>query len=207
MDEERLFVKIDEGCIQAAPGCSEKSQIQNGQITQRYLVPGVDTNRCVIIGNGPSRKLTPLEQIDCTTFGCNQIYQDFQPDYLLAQDKEVIHQMQVDNVIQPVYVPQSSYRIFRDNTYTQLHDMKEIRFPYVRMNSWLSGEQAMVLAAQLGYVRIDLIGFDGGPESIYREPQAHAQPHRERYTRTLKIIQEYYPKIQITVDDYFTSRG
>ena len=49
-----------------------------------------EINRCVVIGNGPSRKLTPLEQIKWPTFGCNQIYKDFQPNYLLAQDKAVL---------------------------------------------------------------------------------------------------------------------
>lgn len=163
--------------------------------------------RCVIIGNGPSRRLTPLDQIKWPTFGCNQIYRDYQPDYLLAQDKAVLHQMQQDGVIQPVYVPQSSYRRHRHSTYTQLHDMRELKFPHTRMNSWLTGEQAIVMAAQLGFNRIDLVAFDGGPESIYREPQKQAQPHRERYQRTLRTIQEYFPHIKITVDQYFTSRG
>lgn len=163
--------------------------------------------RCVIIGNGPSRRLTDLYSIPHTTFGCNQIYREFQPNYLLAQDREVLHQMKMDAVLEPVYVPQLSYRQFKDNTHTQIHDMRELRLPNTRMNSWLTGEQAMVMAAQLGFTHIDLLGFDGGTDSLYRDPQANPQPHRERYTRTFKIILEYFPKIKITVDQYFTSRG
>ena len=166
-----------------------------------------EIKRCVVIGNGPSRKLTPLEQIKWPTFGCNQIYRDFLPDYLLAQDKNVLHQMQIDGVTEPVYVAQSSYRLHSTNTWTELHDMRELRFPYTRMNSWLTGEQAIVLAAQLGFTYVDLLAFDGGNESIYREPQKHPQPHKERYQRTLSLIREYYPNINITVDQYFTSRG
>ena len=211
MDETRHFIEIDEGCIPAAPRCSEKSQVQDSEITQKLLVlKPIDPEkikRCVIIGNGPSRHLVPLDQIAWPTFGCNQIYQDYQPDYLLAQDKEVLHQMQKDHVTEPVYVAQESYRRHCSDTRTLLHDMREIRFPHVRMNSWLTGEQAIVLAAQLGFIRIDLIGFDGGVESIYRQPQDTAQPHRDRYQRNFKIIQEYYPRILITVDQYFTSRG
>jgi hypothetical protein len=115
--------------------------------------------------------------------------------------------MQRDHVTEPVYVAQESYRRYHSSTETQLHDMREIRFPHVRMNSWLTGEQAIVLAAQLGFTRIDLIGFDGGVESIYRQPQDNAQPHRQRYQKNFKTIQEYYPRILITVDQYFTSRG
>jgi hypothetical protein len=211
LDEERHFIEIDERHLQAAPGCSQESQVQDSEITQESLVlQPIDPNkikRCVIIGNGPSRHLVPLDQIAWPTFGCNQIYQDYQPDYLLAQDREVIHQMQKDHVTEPVYVAQHQYRKYSTSTFTQLHDMREIKFPHVRMNSWLTGEQAMVLAAQLGFTRMDLVGFDGGPESIYREPQRQAQPHRERYQRTLQTIKEYFPHIKITVDQYFTSRG
>lgn len=155
--------------------------------------------RCVIIGNGPSRLGLRLDEIPHTTFGCNEIYRDFRVDYLLAQDKEVLHRMQQDGIDQPVYVAQSSYRLHKHNTYTQLPDMREIRFPYTRMSSWLTGEQAIVLAAQLGYTHIDLIGFDGGVESIYRPDQTHAQPTRQRYEKTIPTILEYYPDLSINM--------
>ena len=166
-----------------------------------------EIQRCVILGNGPSRHLVPLDSIPWPTFGCNQIYLDYQPTYLLAQDREVIHQMQKDHVTEPVYVAQHQYRKYSTSSFTQLHDMRELRFPHTRMNSWLTGEQAIVMAAQLGFTRMDLVGFDGGPESIYRGAQRQAQPHRDRYARTLKTLQEYFPKIRITVDRHFTSRG
>lgn len=170
-------------------------------------IPQNKTRRCVIIGNGPSRRLTDLYSIPHTTFGCNQIYREFQPNYLLAQDNRVLHEMKMDALLEPVYVPQLSYRQFKNNSHTQIHDMRELRLPHIRMNSWLTGEQAIVMAAQLGFNHIDLLGFDGGRESLYRDPQDNAQPHRERYIKTFKIIQEYFPKIKITVDQYFTSRG
>jgi hypothetical protein len=155
--------------------------------------------RCVIIGNGLSRKLMPLDQIPWPTFGCNQIYREFQPDYLLAQDRNVLIGMRKDGVTEPVWVPHHSYRRFSTDTQTQIHDMREIRFPHVRMNSWLTGEQAIVLAAQLGFTRMDLIGFDGGTESMYREPQGTEQPSITRYLDTFKKILEYYPKIRINI--------
>ena len=193
MDEERHVIQIDERCLQAAQRCGQKSKIQDIKITQRSLV------RCVIIGNGPSRLRFRLEDIPYTTFGCNEIYRDFRVDYLLAQDKEVLHRMQQDNIDQPVYVAQSSYRLHRDNTYTQLPDMRQIRFPYTRMSSWLTGEQAIVLAAQLKYKIIDLIGFDGGVQSIYRKDQTHAQPTLHRYNKTIPKILEYYPNLTINI--------
>ena len=166
------------------------------------MLQPIDPNkikRCVIIGNGLSRKLMPLDQIAWPTFGCNQIYREFQPDYLLAQDRGVLMEMRRDGVTEPVYVAQESYRRFSTSTETQLHDMREIKFPHVRMNSWLTGEQAIVLAAQLGFTRIDLIGFDGGVESMYREPQGTQQPSIDRYLTNFKKILEYYPKIRINI--------
>jgi uncharacterized Rossmann fold enzyme len=56
-----------------------------------------------------------------------------------------------------------------------------------------------VLAAQLGFTRIDLIGFDGGVESMYREPQGTQQPSIDRYLTNFKKILEYYPKIRINI--------
>ena len=155
--------------------------------------------RCVIIGNGPSRKLLPLDQIPYTTFGCNQIYHDFQPDYLLAQDREVLHQMREDRMTEPVWVAQESYRRYHEDTYTKCHDMREIRFPYYRMNSWFTGEQAIVLAAQKGFTHMDLIAFDGGPVSMYREERVITHPTVDRYLANFKKILEYYPKIRINI--------
>lgn len=163
-------------------------------------MPLTEFRECAIIGNGPSRQRYRLEDITVTTFGCNEIYRDFRVDYLLAQDRKVLHAMQKDNIDQTVYVPQHSYRIHSNNTYTQLPDMQEIQFPYVRMNSWLSGEQAIVLAAQMGFKRMACIGFDGGVKSIYRPDQKHAQPTMDRYERTFTKILEYYPDITINID-------
>ena len=46
-----------------------------------------------IIGNGPSRKGVDLNDLDGTTFGCNALYRDFTPDYLLSGDAGVIKEI------------------------------------------------------------------------------------------------------------------
>ena len=121
--------------------------------------------QCTIIGNGHSRKKHALNDIDHTTFGCNQIYKEYNPTYLIAKDKRVLEQMSKDSV-KKVYLPMMSYRAHRHDSTITIPEMIEIRFPYFRMNSWLTGEIAIVLAAQLGFTDIDVIGFDGGPDSI-----------------------------------------
>ena len=46
-----------------------------------------------IIGNGPSRKGIDLEELEGTTFGCNALYRDFTPDYLVSGDAGVIKEI------------------------------------------------------------------------------------------------------------------
>ena len=46
-----------------------------------------------IIGNGPSRKQVKLNELEGTTFGCNALYRDFKPDYLVSGDAGVIKEI------------------------------------------------------------------------------------------------------------------
>jgi hypothetical protein len=46
-----------------------------------------------IIGNGPSRKGIDLKELEGTTFGCNALYRDFTPDYLVSGDAGVIKEI------------------------------------------------------------------------------------------------------------------
>ena len=46
-----------------------------------------------IIGNGPSRKELHLSELEGTTFGCNAIYRDFTPDYLIGGDATIIKEI------------------------------------------------------------------------------------------------------------------
>jgi hypothetical protein len=49
--------------------------------------------RAYIIGNGPSRKNVDLTKLKGKTFGCNALYRDFSPDYLLSGDAGVIKEI------------------------------------------------------------------------------------------------------------------
>ena len=46
-----------------------------------------------IIGNGPSRKGIDLNDLDGATFGCNALYRDITPTYLLSGDAGVIKEI------------------------------------------------------------------------------------------------------------------
>jgi hypothetical protein len=164
--------------------------------------------KCTVIGNGASRKQHDLTKLNYPTFGCNQIYKEFMPDWLIAKDRRVLEQMSKDKIKQ-VYLPMMSHRAHRETSTIMIPDMRPIRFPYFRMNSWLTGEICIVFAAQLGFTDIDVIGFDGGPDSIYRERTdtnvslVHNQVPKWRYKHTFEKILAYYPKIKINTDKDF----
>jgi hypothetical protein len=46
-----------------------------------------------IIGNGPSRKGLDIDTLDGTTFGCNALYRDYSPDYLVSGDSNIIKEI------------------------------------------------------------------------------------------------------------------
>lgn len=151
---------------------------------------------CVIIGNGPSRQLHDITSIKLPTFGCNQIYRDHQPTYLLAQDRKILNQMQTDGITCPVYVPYMVWRRYSTDTHTQLPDMRPIKTKMIT-KKYLTGEWCVILASQLGFKHCLLLGFDGGVASIYRQDYTHAQPTQERYAKTLQQITEEY-KIKLS---------
>ena len=49
----------------------------------------------IVIGNGKSRKHLDLNFIkkNSITFGCNALYRDFTPHYLLSTDSKMIHEI------------------------------------------------------------------------------------------------------------------
>jgi hypothetical protein len=165
--------------------------------------------RCYVIGNGHSRQHYDIDHLAWPKFGCNQIYKDHKVDYLCAQDKDVLHQMQQDRVTQTVYLPALKWRSFRHNSWTQLPSMEPVALGNDIMASWLTGEIAIMLAAQKGFDRIILIGFDGGPDSWYRERTKTdqslqvCQSRPERYEHSFAKIKKTYPHIIIEPDEYF----
>ena len=124
--------------------------------------------RCTIIGNGPSRKNYILKNIEGMTFGCNQIYKEYQPTFLVAQDRHVLEKMSSDRV-HTVFVPQERWRMFRnDSRMKHIRNMQAIGLPTTGPTQLLSGHWCMLLAAQLGFTQLRLLAFDGGPDSLYR---------------------------------------
>ena len=51
------------------------------------------TKQAYIIGNGPSRAEFYLSELEGTTFGCNALYRDYRPDWLIGGDATIIKEI------------------------------------------------------------------------------------------------------------------
>ncbi len=112
----------------------------------------------LIIGNGKSRlqfDLKVLQEI-FTTYGCNALYRDFMPDFLISHDMGIADEI-VENRVH-----------YKTNFYTQHGTKMDNRHTkgepinFVIQDKWMgdSGTGALRLALKNGHKNIYMIGFD-----------------------------------------------
>jgi len=145
-------------------------------------------SRAVVIGNGESRRAINLNLLTADTLiGCNAIHRDTVVDHLICCDRrmadEAASNPQTKNTL--IYVRPLWFHYFR-----KILKNKNIRptpdLPYQGEykkddpDHWGSGGYAVLLAAQLAYSEIELIGFDLYPinsavNNIYKGTKNYAQ--------------------------------
>lgn len=115
----------------------------------------------VVLGNGISRSTIPLEKIKkhktgiggvnrMQTYGCNALYRDFAPDFLVATNKNIVNEI-IDNGVSNTIVLTSGSNILQ-------HPGKLHMLPYgINMNA---GATAAYMACFDGHKKVYLIGFD-----------------------------------------------
>jgi hypothetical protein len=129
------------------------NQITNNQIS----------DRAVIIGNGTSRLDFNLQHLKTKsgllgaktvqTYGCNALYRDFTPDFLVAIGNHGI----IDEIARTVY-PNDNI-VYTNNLHLLEHPNKFYLIPYDPYAD--AGTTAAYIAAFDGHKRIYLLGFDG----------------------------------------------
>ena len=142
----------------------------------------------VVLGNGESRRDINLSSLIADTLiGCNAIHRDTVVDHLICCDRrmadEAASNPQTKNTL--IYVRPAWFHYFR-----KILKNKNIRItpdlPYQGEykkddpDHWGSGGFAVLLAAQLGFTEIELIGFDLYPinsavNNIYKGTKNYAQ--------------------------------
>ena len=108
-------------------------------------------SRAFIIGNRKSRDGFDLEQLRShgKIYGCNALYRDFEPDYLIAIDDEITEEIKAsdfpkDKFIHPIMEEQFEHPEFN---------------PFTRLRS-NAGMNAMMEALKHGHRELICVGFD-----------------------------------------------
>lgn len=106
-----------------------------------------------VIGNGKSRKCFSLEELQKfgTTYGCNALYRDFSPNYLVSVDLKMIQE-----------INSSGYQHMHEvwiNQYPETKHFTDFKYFTPRLG-WSSGPSALHLASKHTPSEIFIIGFD-----------------------------------------------
>jgi hypothetical protein len=165
-----------------------------------------------VIGNGPSRQQFDLHCINATmtTYGCNALYRDFMPDYLISMDYNMVKEI-LDKKVHY----RTSFHTQHENRIDKLQEGGEpINFFWGFRETNDSGNSALRLALQHDNTSVYLIGFDyniGGSNlpNVYsgtkNYPDGHIFPaasmQTSKWTQRLnKILRDYKDKKIIRVN-------
>lgn len=129
----------------------------------------VDTKKsnALVIGNGKSRLNFDLDQLQkhFTTYGCNALYRDFIPDYLISMDFAMVHEILESKVH------------YKCKFYTQ-YDQKAVHranlgepINWAVQDKWIgdSGSGALRLACMHKHKIVYMIGFDYNENNSYTD--------------------------------------
>jgi len=129
-------------------------EIQKQNPTSKSVVQrNIDTSTAFVLGNGTSRKSINPEDLKPhgKIYGCNALYREFEPDYLIAVDVKMILEISKTGYQYKHEVwtnPNRSYQAIKG--LNLFHPSK----------GWSSGPTALWLASQHQYSRIFILGFD-----------------------------------------------
>jgi len=164
--------------------------------------------RSFVLGNGLSRKsINPSILQPCgKVYGCNALYREFNPDYLIAVDRKMILEIQ-------------------NTKYQESHEVWTNIDPHVRYDNgfnyfnprmgWSSGPCALKLAAshcpdEIYILGFDFTGVDGKFNNIYADTNNYSsasdtQTYWGNWEKQTEIVIKTHPYIKFfrVVDELF----
>lgn len=172
------------------------NQIQNLQVSNRALILGNGETRLGIdmrlIANhraGP-RGLNRLQ-----TYGCNLLYKDYRPDFLVVTGKEI-----VDGIAQTDYVNENV--VYASSWAVAEYPRKFYLIP--QNPNWNAGALATYLACFDGHKKIFLLGFDGNDTANYNYnvyadqagyPSRNQTVTEDYWVQSMNIVFETYSDV------------
>lgn len=110
-------------------------------------------NKAFVLGNGCSRKNADLNKLKehGTIYGCNALYREFSPDYLIAVDPKMIME-----------ICEKGYQLKNEvwtNINTRYEKLDNLKF-FKNARGWSSGPTALHKACIDGKTEIYILGFD-----------------------------------------------
>ena len=138
------------------------------------------TKIAFVLGNGTSRKSIDLNQLKNkgTIYGCNALYREFEPDYLVAVDTKMILEINKAGY-------QHSHNVWT-NPNRSFNGMNGFNF-FNPSKGWSSGPTALWLASTHDVQDIFILGFDyqginDKINNIYADTTNYKKSHeRETY--------------------------
>lgn len=132
------------------------------ELVQNTVINNQISNRAVVIGNGISRQGFELRHIanhrggllgehTLQSYGCNALYRDFVPDFLVARGKEMVSEIANSEFV-------NDNIVYADSASLLAHPKKFYLIPYDPYTD--AGTTALYLAAFDGHKRIYMLGFD-----------------------------------------------
>lgn len=146
--------KIDKSLYTKAEYKALKEQYKS-QKTVNVSIPKLNNNKktAFVVGNGTSRSRIDINQLQKhgVVYGCNALYRNHRPDYLIAVDVKMI-----------LEISKSQYHLHNTvwtNYNRSYENIKNLNY-FKPSKGWSSGPTALWLATQHGYDAIYILGFD-----------------------------------------------
>ncbi len=166
--------------------------------------------RSFVLGNGKSRLLIDLNQLKTygKIYGCNALYREFEPDYLVAVDSKMI-----------IEIANSRYQLYHEvwtNPNVRYKSYNGFRY-FDPSFGWSSGPTALHLAATHKPIEIYILGFDytglnGKVNNIYADTDNYKKSDQPatyygNWERQTESVVKTNPKIKfyrVVEDSYYS---
>ena len=178
------------------------------QITPEPIRLPLEGNIAFVLGNGSSRKDIPLTHLRewGLIYGCNALYREYTPDYLVAVDAKMVTEICENNW-------QLRYPVWT-NPNKNMEKYKGLNF-FKPSQGWSSGPTALWLATEHQHTTLYILGFDYigneegklnniyGSTRNYRKLSDPATYHGNWLRQTGIVIQRNHKKqyIRVVQDD------